>query len=259
MDPVLPAAVACAFAIALATTPAGVSGAVFLLPVQVSVLGVPTPAVTPTNLIYNLIATPGAILPHWRRGALDLRLAAGLAAWAVPGVAAGAVLRVEVLPGRRAVLVLIGVVLSALGAWLLVGRAGGSRAGSPGRAVRAGVAAAAGMLGGAYGIGGGAVIAPALGALGLPARRVAPAALATTLVTSVAGVVAFEMLALARAGTGPVAPRWDVGVALGIGGALGGLAGARLSARMDERLLRRGLGAVALAVGAVHLAAAAAG
>ncbi len=28
----------------------GVSGAVFLLPVQVSVLGVPSPAVTPTNL-----------------------------------------------------------------------------------------------------------------------------------------------------------------------------------------------------------------
>ena len=30
---------------------AGVSGAVLLLPVQVSVLGVPSPAVTPTNLL----------------------------------------------------------------------------------------------------------------------------------------------------------------------------------------------------------------
>ena len=50
-----------AFCIAVATTPAGVSGAVFLLPVQVSVLGIPSPAVTPTNLLYNVVATPGAL------------------------------------------------------------------------------------------------------------------------------------------------------------------------------------------------------
>jgi hypothetical protein len=38
--------------------PGRVSGAVFLLPVQLSVLGVPSPAVTPTNLIYNVVAGP---------------------------------------------------------------------------------------------------------------------------------------------------------------------------------------------------------
>ncbi len=37
----------------------GVSGAVLLLPVQISVLGVPSPAVTPTNLLFNVAATPG--------------------------------------------------------------------------------------------------------------------------------------------------------------------------------------------------------
>ena len=36
-------------AIATITAPVGVSGAVFLLPVQLNVLGVPNPAVTPTN------------------------------------------------------------------------------------------------------------------------------------------------------------------------------------------------------------------
>ncbi len=41
----------CAFLLALITTPAGVSGAVLLLPVQLSVLHVPSPAVTPTNLL----------------------------------------------------------------------------------------------------------------------------------------------------------------------------------------------------------------
>ena len=36
----------CAFVLAVITTPAGVSGAVFLVPVQVSLLGVPSPVVT---------------------------------------------------------------------------------------------------------------------------------------------------------------------------------------------------------------------
>ncbi|GAA3152933.1 putative membrane protein YfcA [Kribbella aluminosa] len=41
--------------IAVVTAPVGVSGAVFLLPVQLSVLGVPSPAVTPTNLLFNVV------------------------------------------------------------------------------------------------------------------------------------------------------------------------------------------------------------
>jgi len=49
----------CAFVLALVTTPAGVSGVVLVLPVQISVLGVPSPAVTPTNLLYNVFSTPG--------------------------------------------------------------------------------------------------------------------------------------------------------------------------------------------------------
>jgi hypothetical protein len=37
------------------TTPLGVSGAVLLLPVQLSILGVPSPAVTPTNLLSDKV------------------------------------------------------------------------------------------------------------------------------------------------------------------------------------------------------------
>jgi len=59
-----------AFAIASVTTPVGVSGAVFLIPVQVSVLHTPSPAVTPTNLLYNLIAIPGALARFHREGRL---------------------------------------------------------------------------------------------------------------------------------------------------------------------------------------------
>jgi hypothetical protein len=42
-------ALVAAFAIAVLATPAGISGAVLLLPFQVSVLGTPSPAVTPTT------------------------------------------------------------------------------------------------------------------------------------------------------------------------------------------------------------------
>ena len=44
-----------AFLISALTTPAGISGAVLLLPFQVSVLGTPGPSVTPTNLLLSLI------------------------------------------------------------------------------------------------------------------------------------------------------------------------------------------------------------
>src|SRR6185437_15815441 len=52
-------ALGAAYLIAVVTTPAGISGAVLLLPFQISVLATPSPAVTPTNLLYNVIATPG--------------------------------------------------------------------------------------------------------------------------------------------------------------------------------------------------------
>ena len=46
--------------VATVTAPVGVSGAVFMLPIQLSVLGVPNPAVTPTNLLYNVVASPAS-------------------------------------------------------------------------------------------------------------------------------------------------------------------------------------------------------
>jgi uncharacterized membrane protein YfcA len=53
----------------------GVSGAVFLLPVQLSLLHVPSPAVTPTNLLFNVVAAPGALARYRRNGQLTGPLA----------------------------------------------------------------------------------------------------------------------------------------------------------------------------------------
>ena len=86
-----------AFCLAVLTTPVGVSGAVFLVPVQISVLHTPSPAVTPTNLLYNLIAIPGALLRFHREQRLASPLTRLLVLGTLPGVVIGAVLRVKLL------------------------------------------------------------------------------------------------------------------------------------------------------------------
>jgi uncharacterized membrane protein YfcA len=75
-------ALAAAFAIAVPATPAGISGAVLLLPFQVSVLGTPSPAVTPTNLLYNgQSARPGSVLTtRYCAGRAVRSLSSGIAA-----------------------------------------------------------------------------------------------------------------------------------------------------------------------------------
>ena len=109
-------ALAAAFGIAVLATPAGVSGAVLLLPFQVSVLGTPSPAVTPTNLLYNVVAIPGALYRYWRQGQTGGRLALALIAGTLPGVIAGSAIRVDLLPGAGVFDLVVAAVLLPLGA-----------------------------------------------------------------------------------------------------------------------------------------------
>jgi uncharacterized membrane protein YfcA len=239
---------AIAFAAAVMTTPVGVSGAVFMVPVQVSVLHVPSPAVTPTNLLYNLIAIPGALAHFHREGRLRGPLTRLLVLGTLPGVVAGAVIRVELLAGPEAFHLVIAAVLAPLGAWLAFGPAAASdgprRIGD--RQIVA-LALAVGTVGGIYGIGGGSILAPILVGVGFGVADVAPATLAATFLTSVAGVATYALLSLGD--SGDIAPEWGIGVAIGAGGLAGGALGARLAPRLPEDLLRRGLGVLALALG----------
>src|SRR6202795_668614 len=111
-------ALAAAFVIAVLATPAGISGAVLLLPFQVSVLGTPSPAVTPTNLLYNVVATPGALYRYRRQHQTGGRLALLLTGGTLPGVIAGSVIRVELIPGPKIFDLVVTAVLLPLGAWL---------------------------------------------------------------------------------------------------------------------------------------------
>jgi uncharacterized membrane protein YfcA len=113
------------------------------------------------------------------------------------------------------------------------------------------IAVVVGVVGGIYGVGGGSALAPVLIADGHPPSRAAPAALASTFGTSVVGVVAFTVLAAHHLGR---PPDWPTGILLGLGGLAGGYAEARLQHRLPEAVIRRGMGVVVVAVGAVFLA-----
>ena len=245
-----------AFAIATVATPAGISGAVLLLPFQVSVLGTPSPAVTPTNLLYNVVATPGALYRYWRQGQAGGRLALVLIAGTLPGVIAGSVIRVELIPSPKIFDLVVSAVMLPLGAWLTVARP--ARPAAPARPPRhipspvlIGLACLVGCAGGIYGIGGGSILSPVLIGAGRPAADVAPAALASTFVTSVAGVATFTILSVHHPGS--VAPDWPTGVALGLGGLAGGYTGARIQARLPDTLIRRIVGILVIAIGARYL------
>ena len=68
------------------------------------------------------------------------------------------------------------------------------------------LAAAVGCVGGIYGIGGGSILAPVLVGSGRSPTEVAPATLASTFVTSIAGVVTFVILSSQKQGA--VSPDW---------------------------------------------------
>ena len=193
-------ALVAAYVISVLSTPAGISGAVLLLPFQVSVLGTPSPSVTPTNLLYNVVATPGALYRYWRQGQTGGRLALVLIAGTLPGVIAGSFIRVELIPGPSVFDVVVAAVLIGTGR---------------------------------------------------KPSEVAPAALASTFVTSAGGVITSTILSLHQHVS--VAPDWPIGIALGLGGLAGGYTGARLQSRMPDVLIRRLVGVLVIAIGAYYL------
>jgi uncharacterized membrane protein YfcA len=244
---------AAGLAISVVTAPAGVSGAVFLLPVQLSVLHVPNPAVTPTNLLYNVIAGPGALARYARGGTLRSPLAGLLVTGTLPGVVIGATARVHLIADPDLFRLCAAAVLGPLGVWLLLPRRDRARTGfTLRRRTILVLAFAAGGVGGVYGIGGGSLLSPVLVGAGLSVAIVAPAALLSTFLTSIAGCLAYAVLSLTA--PGDVAPHWTLGIACGLGGLLGGYLGAALQPRLPERLLRRLLGALAIALAALYAA-----
>jgi len=101
-----------------------------------------------------------------------------------------------------------------------------------------------GIVGGVYGIGGGAIIAPFFVAFfGLPVYTVAGAALMGTFITSVAGVGFYQAIAPFYPGLA-VAPDYPLGLLFGLGGMAGMYCGARLQKHLPARAIKGMLAAV---------------
>lgn len=282
VEPWIPPLVA--FAISVFTSMGGVAGAVLLLPFQVSVLGFVSPSVTATNILYNLVAIPGGVYRLVRDGRLLWPLAWTIALATLPGVCVGAWVRVSLLADPRAFKLFAALVMFYVAARMLramwderaTARSG---AASPEarwarlEAVRfsgtridftfkgqvhtvrigglAAVSFAVGVVGGAYGIGGGGIIAPVLvGLYRLPVQAVAGAALWGTFVTSLGAVAFYHALAPLYPGLA-VAPDWALGLLFGVGGAAGVYVGAHLQ-RAAPLALIKGVLALCLVIPAVY-------
>jgi uncharacterized membrane protein YfcA len=209
--------------------------------------------VTPTNLLFNVIATPGALLRYRRNRQFDALLARLLLAGTVPGVVAGAAVRVFLLPGARTFRIVAGLVLLALGTWLISRTLQAPRTQRPlsDRTILA-TSLGGGVVGGVYGIDGGSILSPVLVGSGLAVAVVAPAAMAATFVSpSWERALTYAVLALVADGS--IAPDWPTGIACGLGGLRGGYLGAQLQPRLPERVLRLLLGALAVGIAVLYL------
>ena len=100
-----------------------------------------------------------------------------------------------------------------------------------------------GIIGGTYGIGGGAIIAPfCVAVFNLPVYTVAGAALLGTFLTSVAGVFFYSIMP-AKAGLS-CTPDWFLGFLFGVGGFAGMYVGARLQKFIPQKYLKLILGVI---------------
>src|SRR5512143_575018 len=100
-----------------------------------------------------------------------------------------------------------------------------------------------GVIGGTYGIGGGAIIAPfCVAVFHLPVYTVAGAALLGTFLTSIVGVFFYSVLP--ASGGLSTSPDWALGFLFGVGGFAGMYVGARLQKYIPQKFIKLMLGAM---------------
>jgi len=280
-----------AMAISFFTSMGGLSGAFLLLPFQMSVLGFTSPSVSSTNLVFNIVAIPGGVYRYMREGRMAWPLTAVIVLGTLPGVFLGYYLRVVYLPDPRRFKLFVGLVLLYVAArlisnaWVNIFRgqnlqspekqgAGNQMAYATVRTVVVSplkveyeflgeryafstvgmflLALVVGAIGGIYGIGGGAIIAPfCIAVFGLPVYTVAGATLMGTFLTSVAGISFYSLVPLR--GVAAASPDWLLGTLFGIGGLAGMYLGARAQKHIPQKVISALLGLVILFLAVAYI------
>jgi uncharacterized membrane protein YfcA len=252
-----------AFVISFFTSMGGISGAFMLLSFQMNFLNYTTPSVSGTNQFFNMVAIPSSVWQFVKEKRMVWPLTWAVVIGTLPGVVLGAYIRIEYLPDPRHFKFFVGLVLSYVGIRLLtdiinqIKHRNDSRAKSPlkdpmdlivsetrfslsriefkfGREFFSFsflsiflLCFIVGIIGGVYGIGGGSIIAPFFVTFfKIPIYAVAGAALMGTFVTSIAGVIVYQILSMFYEGI-LVSPDWFLGFLFGIGGFCGMYLGAR--------------------------------
>lgn len=207
-------------------------GSLLSVPVMVF-MGMPGPVANGTNRIAILAQNITAIITFARRGFSDFRLSLSLAACAVPGAAAGAMLGTQldgVWFNRALAIIMIGVMLIMhfdRGA-----AAGGERHAPTRRQLLAGhlLMVGAGFWGGFIQIGVGFIIMPIL-------NRVMGLDLVRTNMHKVFIIGVYTLIALFVFAS-QVELLWAMGLALALGNSLGGYLGAHFTVQKGEKLIR---------------------
>jgi len=270
------------FIVSFFTSMGGVSGAFILLPFQMSVLGYTTPSVSATNQLYNIVAIPSGVYRYMKEKRMVWPLAWATIICTLPGVFIGAWIRIKYLPDAKNFKFFAGLVLLYLGIRLLqdVLKKQAAKAKQPEGGFDVVVKGfslkkiefsfvgesfsfspinafwlcfVVGIVGGIYGIGGGAIIAPFFVAIfKLPVYAVAGAALMGTFVTSIAGVVFYQILSWFEVGKS-AAPDWLLGFLFGIGGFMGMYLGARFQKFVPAKAIKMILCACVMFVAVTYI------
>ena len=267
LSPFIPPLIACT--ISFFTSMAGVSGAFLLLPFQVSVLGFNSPAVSSTNHLYNIVAIPSGIYRFIKEGRMLWPLTWLVVIGTLPGVLAGVLIRITFLPSPEAFKMFVGFVLLYIGVKLSLDILKQKKPEQKAERAEFRISKTAlslhsldfdfngvsyrvntfsviclslvvGLIGGIYGIGGGAIIAPFFVTIyKLPVHTVAGASLMGTFITSAVGVVFFQLLATSPLANGQIiAPDYRLGLLFGVGGAVGMYLGARAQRFFKAQIIK---------------------
>jgi len=283
LSPFIPPLVACA--ISFFTSMAGVSGAFLLLPFQISILGFTSPAVSSTNHLFNVIAIPGGIYRFIKEGRMLWPLTWLVVIGTLPGVVAGVLIRILYLPSPESFKIFVGLVLLYIGIRLcldLVRKKAPPKTPQTnkqfeisdthldihslqytfnGNSYRINTSAViclslvVGLIGGIYGIGGGAIIAPFFVTIfKLPVHTVAGASLMGTFITSFIGVLFFQLLSLSSLAPDQViAPDYTLGILFGLGGVVGIYLGATTQRYLPANVIKTILATIILFTSAKYI------
>lgn len=264
-----------AFLISFFASMGGLSGAFLLLPFNVSILGFNTPAVSATNHLYNSVAIPGGVYRYFKEGRMVWPLTAVIIFGTLPGVVLGTLIRVNYLPDPKNFKLFAAAVLLYIGFNLvrdllnkkkkqdksLKNKTASENKVQPKVVVKQFslfkiiydfndetfrinsiaiffLCLAIGIVGGVYGIGGGAILAPILiTVFALPVYTIAGPSLMGTFVTSLASVIFYQIIAPYYPELN-VAPNWMLGFLYGIGGFIGIYLGARAQKFMPAKFIK---------------------